>query len=109
MIPDYELALLDLVPECGLSWKGNANELVAGYAADGYARINGIGALITTFGPGELSALNAIGGSYAEKLPVIHIVGYPATQAIHGKMVLHHTLGEPNYTFVSGLPAEVGS
>ncbi|KKY22626.1 putative pyruvate decarboxylase [Phaeomoniella chlamydospora] len=95
---DYELALLDLVEPCGLSWKGNANELVAGYAADGYARVKGVGCLITTFGPGELSALNAISGSYAEKLPIIHIVGYPAMQAITGKMTIHHTLGNGNYT-----------
>ena len=38
-------------------WVGCANELVAGYAADGYARIKGIGALVTTFGVGELSAV----------------------------------------------------
>ena len=92
--------MLDIVPECGLSWKGNANELVAAYSADGYARVNGIGALITTFGPGELSALNAIGGAFAERVPIVHVVGYPALQAIHEKMVIHHTLGVPNYTSV---------
>lgn len=37
---------------------GNVNELNAAYAADGYARINGIAAICTTFGVGELSALN---------------------------------------------------
>ena len=36
------------------------------HAADGYARIKGIAALITTFGVGELSAINGIAGSYAE-------------------------------------------
>ena len=94
---DYELSLLDLVPECGLSWRGNANELVAAYAADGYARVNGIGCLVTTFGPGELSALNAIGGCFAENLPIIHIVGYPAMPAINGKMIIHHTPGTGDY------------
>ena len=40
---------------------------------DGYARIKGIAALITTFGVGELSAINGIAGSYAENVPVIKL------------------------------------
>jgi alpha-keto-acid decarboxylase len=51
--------------------------LNAGYAADGYARMGGIGALCTTFGVGELSAINAVAGSYAEHLPVVHPAGAP--------------------------------
>lgn len=51
-IGDFNLATLDLLPEAGLEWVGNCNELNAGYAADGYARIKGISALITTFGVG---------------------------------------------------------
>lgn len=34
--------------------------------ADGYARVNGIGAFVTTFGPGELSAYCGMAGQYAE-------------------------------------------
>lgn len=47
----------------------------AGYAADGYGRINGVGAVLTTFGPGELSNMCPIAGSYTEFVPVVHIVG----------------------------------
>ncbi|KAF5006506.1 hypothetical protein F66182_15824, partial [Fusarium sp. NRRL 66182] len=57
-VPDY-------LPKCGLSWVGNCNELNAGYAADGYARVKGISAMITTFGVGELSAINAMAGAYS--------------------------------------------
>lgn len=53
---DYNLELLDYVEPSGLHWTGSCNELNGGYAADGYARIKGVGALITTFGVGELSA-----------------------------------------------------
>jgi len=60
---DYNLVALDYLPSCGLNWVGNCNELNAGYAADGYARIKGIAAVITTFGVGELSLLNAIAGA----------------------------------------------
>jgi alpha-keto-acid decarboxylase len=96
---DYTLALLDyLVAQPGLAWTGCTNELNAGYAADGYARMRGIGALCSTFGVGELSAINALAGSFAEHVPVVHIVGAPAsgTQAAH--RIVHHSLGDGVFT-----------
>jgi pyruvate decarboxylase len=60
---DFNLVALDYLEGCGLNWVGNCNELNAGYAADGYARIKGISAVITTFGVGELSLPNAIAGA----------------------------------------------
>jgi len=94
---DYNLVALDYIPEAGLSWVGNANELNAGYAADGYARVKGIAAIVTTFGVGELSAVNALAGSYSEYVPVIHIVGTPSTLSQKDNMLLHHTLGNGNF------------
>lgn len=38
---DYNLQLLDYVAPSHLRWVGSGNELNAGYAADGYARIKG--------------------------------------------------------------------
>ena len=46
-----------------IDWIGCCNELNAGYAADGYARLRGAAAVSTTYGVGELSAINAIAGS----------------------------------------------
>ena len=66
-------------------------------AADGYARINGYGAVVTTFGVGELSAVNAIAGSYAENVPVVKIVGVPATKFIKNNTLLHHNFQNPDY------------
>jgi pyruvate decarboxylase len=94
---DYNLELLDYVEPAGLRWVGNANELNAGYAADGYARIKGIGALITTFGVGELSAVNAIAGAYAERAPVVHIVGTPERSSQDGRKLIHHTFNDGEY------------
>ncbi|KAF7195991.1 Pyruvate decarboxylase [Pseudocercospora fuligena] len=88
-------------------WIGNANELCAGYAADGYARAAAlarrnriaaprVGALFTTYGVGELSAINAVAGSYAESVPVVHMVGTPSRvqwQKSPGACI-HHTLGD---------------
>jgi pyruvate decarboxylase len=39
---DYNLVALDYLEKAGLKWVGNCNELNAGYASDGYARIKGI-------------------------------------------------------------------
>src|ERR1700743_672198 len=78
---DYNLTLLDYVEPSGIHWVGNCNELNAGYAADGYARIKGVGALITTFGVGELSAINAVAGAYSERAPLVHVVGTPERAA----------------------------
>ncbi|KAF5668392.1 pyruvate decarboxylase [Fusarium heterosporum] len=94
---DYELALLDLVTDNDLAWKGNPNELVSSYAADGYARVRGAGAFVTTFGPGELSAYCGMAGQYAEFVPVVHIVGYPAVDAVFNKKVMHHSLGNGKF------------
>ncbi|KEF57728.1 uncharacterized protein A1O9_05647 [Exophiala aquamarina CBS 119918] len=90
---DFNLTILDYIEPSGLNWVGNANELNAGYAADGYARIKGISAVITTFGVGELSAINAIGGAYAEMSPVVHIVGTPSTAIQDASTCIHHSLG----------------
>lgn len=81
----------------GIDYVGCCNELNAGYAADGYARIHGIAALCTTYGVGELSAINAIAGAYTEHAPVFHLVGMPnrSTQAAHG--LVHHTLGDGEF------------
>ena len=94
---DYNLTLLDYVEPAGLHWAGNCNELNAGYAADGYSRIKGLGALITTFGVGELSAINAIAGAFVEKAPVVHIVGTPERPAQESRLLVHHTLNDGEY------------
>ena len=96
---DFTLRLLDhVVDHPGLVWTGCTNELNAGYAADGYGRMRGLGALMTTFGVGELSAINAITGSYAEHVPVVHIVGSPSTDTQTAQRIVHHSLGDGVFT-----------
>ncbi len=105
---DYNLQFLDHVinsPDIG--WVGCANELNAAYAADGYARCHGAAALLTTFGVGELSALNGVAGSYAEYVPVIHIVGAPSTTSQQGRLLLHHTLGDGDFSHFQRMYKEV--
>ncbi|EAB8046337.1 alpha-keto acid decarboxylase family protein [Salmonella enterica subsp. enterica] len=95
---DYNLQFLDhVIDHPTLHWVGCANELNAAYAADGYARMSGTGALLTTFGVGELSAINGIAGSYAEYVPVLHIVGAPCSAAQQRGELMHHTLGDGDF------------
>lgn len=76
---DYNLSLLEhLYSVPSLNWVGCCNELNSAYAADGYSRAIGhdkFGVLLTTQGVGELSAINGISGSFAEHVPILHIVG----------------------------------
>ena len=95
---DYNFNLLYAVENNpNTNWIGCTNELNAGYAADGYARMRGYGAIITTYGVGELSAINAIAGCMAENVPVVSIVGVPATKCINNKTCIHHNFQDVNY------------
>lgn len=87
---DYNLDFLDQVMVSDIKWTGTCNELNAGYAADGYARINGIGAAVVTYGVGGFSIINAIAGSYAEQVPVILINGAPPARRREAGALVHH-------------------
>ena len=105
---DYSLRLLDHVAaHPTVRWTGCATELGAGYAADGYGRLRGMAALCTTFGVGELSALNAVAGSYAEHVPVVHVVGAPALARQAEHRALHHTLGDGSFGHFAAMHADI--
>jgi indolepyruvate decarboxylase len=59
---------------------GTPNELIAGYACDGYARIAGIGAVAVTYGVGAFSLLNAVAGAAGEQVPMVVINGAPTNK-----------------------------
>ena len=73
-------------------------ELGAAYAADGYARVRGFGALLTTFGVGELSAINGVAGSFAERVPLLHLTVGPAQAMEDAEAVVHHTAGDGDFS-----------
>lgn len=91
---DFVLGFLNQVLNSDVKYVGTCNELNAAYAADGYARIRGIGSFVSTFGVGELSALNGVAGAFAERVPVVAITGSPATANYRTRPLLHHTLGD---------------
>ena len=95
---DYSFPVTDAICNSrSMRWIGCTNELNAAYAADGYARIKGVGAVCTTYGVGELSAINAMAGAYAEHLPLFHLVGMPRASTQEKRALMHHTLGNGEY------------
>jgi indolepyruvate decarboxylase len=105
---DYNLEFVDQIKDIeGLNWIGNCNELNAAYAADGYARLNGVAALVTVFGVGELSAINGIAGAYAEQVAVISIVGMPSRAAMQNRKLVHHSLGDGDFSHFMNCAKEV--
>ncbi|WP_179393142.1 alpha-keto acid decarboxylase family protein [Sporosarcina sp. JAI121] len=90
---DYNFSLLDTLEQYeGIRFINGRNELGAGYASDGYARLRGLSALITTFGVGEMSACNTIAGANSEYVPLVHIVGAPKSMDQQAHKLMHHSL-----------------
>jgi indolepyruvate decarboxylase len=105
---DFAFPIQDaIVQDPGINWLGCCNELNAAYAADGYARVHGIGALSTTYGVGELGAISGVGGAYAENVPVFHLTGMPTTAAQHKRELVHHTLGNGEFDFFATMAGPV--
>lgn len=96
---DFNLSLLDeMVAVPGIEWVGTTNELNAAYAVDAYARTTRRpAALVTTYGVGELSAINGVAGSFAEDVPVVAVTGMPPTTARSSAALLHHTLVDGDF------------
>src|SRR5688572_33102174 len=69
---------------------GCCKEDHAGFAADAYARLNGMGAVCVTYCVGGLSLTNSIAGAYAEKSPVVVISGAPGLRERYNNPLLHH-------------------
>jgi indolepyruvate decarboxylase len=105
---DFAFPLDDAIVEHpGINYVGCCNELNAGYAADGYTRVRGVGALCTTYGVGELSAISSVAGAYAENLPIFHLTGLPATATQHNRELVHHTLGNGEFDYFAKMAESV--
>lgn len=106
---DFNLSLLDeMLTVEGMAWTGSTNELNASYAADGFARVGRrVAAIVTTYGVGELSALNGIAGSYAEDVPVVHVVGMPSRSSMADGAPLHHTFLDGDFRRFERMSREI--
>ena len=87
---DYVLSFFVMMQDSPLRTVGCTREDCAGFAADAYARMNGIGAVCVTYCVGGLSLCNSIAGAYAEKSPVVVISGAPGLKERINNPLLHH-------------------
>ena len=92
---DFNFEILSAIEENPHThWIGCCNELNASYACEGYGRIKGAAACVTTYGVGELSAINGIAGAYAQNVPVIQITGMPKTEILNKGIKIHHSFAD---------------
>lgn len=91
---DYVLSLYKLMEASPIRQVGTTREDCAGFAADAYARINGIGALCVTYCVGGLNTVNAIACAYAERSPVVLLTGSPGLSERAQNPYLHHMVRE---------------
>ena len=91
---DYVLAFYSMLEHSPLDLVNCTREDCAGFAADAYARVNGMGALCVTYGVGGLSVANSVAGAFAEKSPVIMISGAPGIGERSSDPLLHHRVRE---------------
>ncbi|MBV9851114.1 MAG: alpha-keto acid decarboxylase family protein [Armatimonadetes bacterium] len=87
---DYVLGLYRLIEDSPIQHVGTTREDCAGFAADAYARLNGIGAACLTYCVGGLNAVNAIACAYAERSPVVLLSGSPGLAERRRTPLLHH-------------------
>lgn len=74
----------------------NTDENHSGFAADAYARVNGIGCVVVTYSVGAAKVINAVQCAYAERSPLIVISGAPGMSERNEGLLLHHMVGSFN-------------
>ena len=87
---DYVLSFYSELEKSDLNVVGCTREDCAGFAADAYARLRGMGAMCVTYCVGGLSVCNSVAGAYAEKSPVVVISGSPGLKERSTGALLHH-------------------
>jgi indolepyruvate decarboxylase len=91
---DYVLRFFKMLEDSPIEVIVTTNELCAGYAADAYARVHGIGCTAVTYAVGGFSLTNALACAYAEKSPLICISGAPGIREVKRNWLLHHMVGD---------------
>ena len=94
---DYILGFYDQMVKSPIQHIGTTREDTAAFAADGYARCQGMGALAVTYGVGALNTVNAVAGAYAESSPVVVISGAPGIVEQKEDPLIHHRFGPFNF------------
>ena len=87
---DYALGLYRELEHSDLQIINTGDEQGAGFAADAYARVSGLGVVCITYCVGGLKVANSTAQAYAEKSPVVIISGAPGIRERSQNPLLHH-------------------
>ncbi len=87
---DYVLGFYDELVRSKLKVINTCDEQGAGFAADAYARVNGLGCVCITYCVGGLKVANTTAEAFAEKSPVVVISGAPGMRERIKNPLLHH-------------------
>jgi len=87
---DFVLAYYKQLTDSELTVVNTSDEQGAGFAADAYARLNGIGAVCITYGVGSLKVTNTTAQAFSEKSPVVVICGGPGVRERNREALVHH-------------------
>lgn len=63
----------------GIDYVCPQTEQAAGFAADAYARLTGLGCAIATSGPGATNLITAIASAFYDSVPIVFITGQVTT------------------------------
>jgi indolepyruvate decarboxylase len=91
---DYVLGFYDQLARSKLRLINTCDEQGAGFAADAYARVRGLGAVCVTYCVGGLKIANTTAEAFAEKSPVVVISGAPGMKEREKNPLLHHKVRE---------------
>ena len=91
---DYVLGFYDQLSKSRLRIINTCDEQGAGFAADAYARVRGLGAVCVTYCVGGLKVANTTAEAFAEKSPVVVISGAPGMKERRKNPLLHHKVRE---------------
>ncbi len=91
---DYVLGFYDQLSRSKLRLINTCDEQGAGFAADAYARVRGLGAVCVTYCVGGLKLANTTAEAFAEKSPVVVISGAPGMKEREKNPLLHHKVRE---------------
>ncbi len=91
---DYSLSLIEEMGKGPLEFRNTCDEQGAGFAADGYARVAGLGAVCVTYAVGSLKVANTTAQAFAERSPVVVICGAPGLNERVRHPLLHHRVNQ---------------
>ena len=91
---DYALGFYYELDHSKLQVINTCDEQGAGFAADAYARVSGLGVVCITYCVGGLKVANTTAQAFAEKSPVVVISGAPGTNERIKRPLLHHKVRE---------------